>query len=118
MEQAPPPRNIRGRPIAPLGRGLVVLGGVLAPNLLGVLLDLLLGAMNLFFPERLLWRKRRTHGCSLPSGALDRQILLTASQTLLRWHRELIRRKWTYGGEKGPGRPQIAPEIERLGART
>jgi len=39
---------------------------------------------------------------------------LVTPQTLLRWHRELIRRKWTYGRGKGPGRPPIDPEIEEL----
>ncbi len=31
-------------------------------------------------------------------------------QTLLRWHRELVRRKWTYGRGRKPGRPPIDPE--------
>jgi len=39
---------------------------------------------------------------------------LVTPQTLLRWHRELIRRKWTYGRGKGPGRPPIDPGIEEL----
>jgi putative transposase len=30
-------------------------------------------------------------------------------QTLLRWHRELIRRKWTYR-RRSPGRPPLDPE--------
>jgi putative transposase len=35
-------------------------------------------------------------------------------QTLLRWHRELVRRKWTYGRGRMPGRPPIDPEIVDL----
>src|SRR5439155_22131990 len=35
-------------------------------------------------------------------------------QTLLRWHRELVRRKWTYGRSRAPGRPPIDPEIVDL----
>jgi putative transposase len=39
-------------------------------------------------------------------------------QTLLRWHRELVRRKWIYQ-RRGPGRPSLDPEttdlIVRLG---
>jgi putative transposase len=35
-------------------------------------------------------------------------------QTLLRWHRELVRRKWTYGRDRKPGRPPIDPEIVDL----
>ena len=35
-------------------------------------------------------------------------------QTLLRWHRELVRRKWTYGRGRKQGRPPIDPEIVDL----
>ena len=37
-------------------------------------------------------------------------------ETLLRWHRELIRRKWAaFGRRRGPGRPPLAvPAEERL----
>ena len=38
---------------------------------------------------------------------------LVTPQTLLRWHRELVRRKWTYQG-KGPGRPPLDPRIRNL----
>lgn len=34
--------------------------------------------------------------------------------TLLRWHRELVRRKWTYGRGARPGRPPIDPEALAL----
>ncbi len=34
-------------------------------------------------------------------------------QTLLRWHRELVRRKWTYKKDQG-GRPPIDPQIVAL----
>jgi putative transposase len=61
--------------------------------------------------------------------ALDRALLAAASralprdrwasflvtpQTLLRWHRELVRRKWTYGKEHMPGRPPIDPQTVEL----
>lgn len=39
---------------------------------------------------------------------------LVTPQTLLRWHRELVRRKWTYRTAKKPGRPPIDPEVENL----
>ena len=35
-------------------------------------------------------------------------------QTLLRWHRELVRRKWTYGRAGKPGRPRVDPEVCEL----
>ncbi len=34
--------------------------------------------------------------------------------TLLRWHRQLVKRKWTYGRTGRPGRPPIDPEIREL----
>jgi hypothetical protein len=36
-----------------------------------------------------------------------RASLLVTPQTLPRWHRPLVRRKWTYGRERTPGRPPI-----------
>jgi hypothetical protein len=36
-------------------------------------------------------------------------------ETLLRWHRDLVRRKWAvFGRRRGPGRPPLAPELEGL----
>src|SRR6266700_3157269 len=35
-------------------------------------------------------------------------------QTLLRWHRDLVRRKWTYRSVRKPGRPPIDPEVRDL----
>ena len=58
---------------------------------------------------------------------LDRVLLVTASrvmprdrwpsflvtpQTLLRWHRELVRRKWTYRKARTPGRPHRGPALD------
>src|SRR5664280_2894601 len=34
--------------------------------------------------------------------------------TLLRWHRELVRRKWRYGRTGRPGRPPIEPTVRAL----
>jgi putative transposase len=39
---------------------------------------------------------------------------LVTPQTLLRWHRELVRRKWTYHKERKPGRPPIDPTVAGL----
>jgi putative transposase len=33
--------------------------------------------------------------------------LLVTPQTMLRWHRELVRRKWSYGAGRQPGRPSL-----------
>src|SRR3990172_10199098 len=38
---------------------------------------------------------------------------MVSPQTLLRWHRELIRRKWTYKRNRG-GRPPTDPKIVGL----
>lgn len=35
-------------------------------------------------------------------------------QTLLRWHRELVRRKWTFGRRSVGGRPPISDEVREL----
>ncbi len=39
---------------------------------------------------------------------------LVTPQTLLRWHRTLVRWKWTYRKARKPGRPPIDPEIAAL----
>jgi putative transposase len=39
---------------------------------------------------------------------------LVTPQTLLRWHRMLVRRKWTYGKERKSGRPPIDPQTVEL----
>lgn len=39
---------------------------------------------------------------------------MVTPKTLLRWHRELVRRKWTYARGRSPGRPPIDPEIVEL----
>ena len=39
---------------------------------------------------------------------------LVTPATLLRWHRELVRRKWTYRRSGRPGRPPIDPEVRAL----
>jgi putative transposase len=40
-------------------------------------------------------------------------LFLVSPQTLLRWHRELVRRKWTYLHRR-PGRPRVAPAVREL----
>lgn len=51
------------------------------------------------------------------SRALSRErwsSFLITPQTLLRWHRELVWRKWTYRRTKKPGRPPLDPEVRDL----
>ena len=42
-----------------------------------------------------------------------RQGLFVTPQTLLRWHRELVRRKWAQPRGK-PGRPAVDPQVQEL----
>ena len=68
-------------------------------------------------------------GRSMPLQRRDRVLLAAASgllrrdrrhsfpvsaQTLLRWHRELVRRKWTYRRRREAGRPRIGGEAATL----
>jgi putative transposase len=41
-------------------------------------------------------------------------ILIFSPDTVLRWHRELVRRKWTFRRKAAAGRPKINPEVESL----
>jgi putative transposase len=50
------------------------------------------------------------------SGLLPRDrwaVFLVSPQTLLRWHRELVRRKWSYR-RLSPGRPPLDPAVREL----
>jgi putative transposase len=42
-----------------------------------------------------------------------RQGLFVTPETLLRWHRKLVRRKWTQPA-RGPGRPPVEPHVSVL----
>jgi putative transposase len=63
----------------------------------------------------------RSAGGALLGQRLGRHVLqevatLVMPDTLLRWHRELIARKWTYTRRR-PGRPRVLTEIRRLVVR-
>ncbi len=45
---------------------------------------------------------------------LGQVVLLVKPETLLKWHRELVRRKWTFKKKAPLGRPPISPELEAL----
>src|SRR5207244_8832516 len=42
-----------------------------------------------------------------------RSSFLVTPATLLRWHRELVKRKWTYRGKR-VGRPPMSPQVREL----
>jgi hypothetical protein len=49
-----------------------------------------------------------------PRCQLNRYLLLFKPDTILKLHRELVRRKWTYGRAHRGGRPTIPTEVEAL----
>src|SRR5262245_38059473 len=49
-----------------------------------------------------------------PRRQLERCVLLFKPDTILAWHRALVRRKWTHRRTNKGGRPGISAEIEAL----
>src|SRR3954452_3622670 len=49
-----------------------------------------------------------------PRSRLDQFLLLFQPDTVLKWHRRLVRRKWTYRRVHPGGRPTIPAEVEAL----
>ena len=45
---------------------------------------------------------------------LHQVMLIFKPDTVLRWHPELVRRKWTFSRKGNPGRPKISSELEAL----
>ena len=68
------------------------------------------------------WEKRTLVVCSrkltpMTIGArarLGQVMFLFKPETLLKWHRELVRRKWTFRRGAPRGRPRISSELEAL----
>ena len=58
-------------------------------------------------------RRLAAKGNELGRKLLEEVTTLVTPDTVLRWHRELIARKWTYP-RRGTGRPPVSPEIEEL----
>ena len=48
------------------------------------------------------------------SGYLQTCLLLVKPETVLKWHRELVRRKWTFKKQQTGGRPRLNDELEAL----
>jgi putative transposase len=49
-----------------------------------------------------------------PAGQLRDVIRIFQPETVLRWHRQLVRRKWTFKRKAKGGRPRICQELEVL----
>ena len=66
------------------------------------------------------FRRRDRMFLAAASRLLERsswRSFLVTPQTLLRWHRELVRRKWTYRRTGRPERPPIASDVRDLVVR-
>jgi putative transposase len=57
---------------------------------------------------------RRTRG---GRARLSEALLIIKPDTVLRWHRDLVRRKWTRTRRRPAGRPPLAAEVEVLSLR-
>ncbi len=49
-----------------------------------------------------------------PRAHLDRVLIVFKPDTVLKWHRERVRRKWTFKRRRSGGRPPLAGEIQGL----
>ena len=68
-------------------------------------------------PERMVLATLLDKYCKFKDGAhqyLNKIMLIFKPDTVLRWHRELVRRKWTFNRKGKPGRPGISSELEAL----
>ena len=57
---------------------------------------------------------KAAHLADGPGRRLGQLVLLSRPATVLRWHRELVRRKWTFTRRRPGGRPRIPAELEAL----
>ncbi len=53
-------------------------------------------------------------GLTSARARLGQVVLLFKPDTLLKWHRELVRRKWTFQKHASVGRPPTSPDLEAL----
>ena len=61
-------------------------------------------------------RRLANIGARLGRRLLTQVATIVAPDTILRWHRQLIARKWTYSNRRA-GRPRVLGEIRRLVVR-
>ncbi|HEY3081599.1 MAG TPA: hypothetical protein VGM69_17040, partial [Chloroflexota bacterium] len=68
--------------------------------------------------KRAAWRPGDRFVLAMLSRRLPRaawSVLPVRPETLLRWHRELVRRRWAaFGRRRGPGRPPLPAEVRDL----
>ena len=68
-------------------------------------------------PERMILATLLDRYSRIKDGArqhLHQVMLIFKPEPVLRWHRELVRRKWTFKRKGKLGRPDISPELEAL----
>ncbi len=49
-----------------------------------------------------------------PTKHFGRVLRIFQPETVFKWHRELVKRKWTYERQRPGGRPRTGRELERL----
>ncbi|HQU43136.1 MAG: hypothetical protein B7Z73_05100 [Planctomycetia bacterium 21-64-5] len=70
------------------------------------------GRLRLTDDER---RVLAVKGKALDRRMLEKVSVIVTPDTILRWHRELVAKKWDYSHKrKSPGRPKTSKEIEEL----
>src|SRR5215213_6708989 len=60
------------------------------------------------------WEKVALASLAAKLPDLSRVCLIFTPATLLRWHREIVRRKWTFDNRPRPGRPPVAAACVEL----
>lgn len=103
----------RSLSFTPLG---LALGGRLSPEDAAAFQQRSIAAADLVLavPEdtRSSFERLRTMHAS--RTRLSQSLLLFTPEMVLRWHRELVRRKWTFPHRRAAERPRIAVELEAL----